>query len=76
MKRTATHAENWIRENATNWMMVVDVMDMTGLERRAVYQAIAELDEVGVIETGKEGRFKKFRLKHWFQKMYGLIDSE
>jgi predicted transcriptional regulator of viral defense system len=69
-------AEDWIRGNATNWMMIGDVEDYTGIDPRYIYLAVKSLDECGAIEVAKEGRFLKFRLKYWFQRMYGMEESE
>ena len=56
-------AENFIRTTGGNWFMVVDVEGYVAASRTSIRAAIQRLLYINVLESEKEGRYTKYRLK-------------
>ena len=57
------HAENFIPSTGGNWFMVVDIEGYVHASATSIRAAIQRLLYINVLESEKEGRYTKYRLK-------------
>jgi hypothetical protein len=69
-------AESFIRAHADNWMQYIDVQDNTGVSAHVVRDVVARLQYINILEVGKEGRMKKFRLRQSFIDRRDVYDRD